>query len=32
VRRRLAAQGVTERMGGAPGYLSVLRAVTTVPA
>jgi fatty acid desaturase len=32
VRRRLAVQGVTERMAGAPGYLSVLRAVTTVPA
>jgi fatty acid desaturase len=32
VRRRLAAQGVTERMEGAPGYLSVLRAVTTTAA
>jgi fatty acid desaturase len=32
VRRRLAARGVTSRMEGAPGYLSVLRAVTTAPA
>jgi hypothetical protein len=32
MRRRLTAQGVIERMEGAPGYLSVLRVVTTVPA
>jgi fatty acid desaturase len=32
VRRLLERDGVTERMEGAPGYLSVLRAVTTVPA
>jgi fatty acid desaturase len=31
VRRRLAARGVTARMEGAAGYLSVLRAVTTAP-
>ena len=30
VRRLLARQGVTARMEGAPGYLSVLRRVTTV--
>ena len=32
IRRRLARQGVTARMEGAPGYLSVLRAVTTSAA
>ena len=32
VRRRLARQGVTARMEGAAGYLSVLEAVTTAPA
>jgi fatty acid desaturase len=32
VRRRLARQGVTARMEGAAGYLSVLTAVTTAPA
>jgi fatty acid desaturase len=32
VRRRLERQGVTTRMEGAPGYLSVLTAVTTAPA
>jgi fatty acid desaturase len=32
LRRRLARDGVTERMLGAPGYASVLRAVTTVAA
>jgi fatty acid desaturase len=32
VRRLLAQGGVTERMLGAPGYPSILRAVTTVPA
>lgn len=32
VRRRLARQGVTTRMEGAAGYISVLRAVTTAPA
>ncbi len=32
VRRLLARQGVTAWMEGAPGYLSVLTAVTTVPA
>ncbi len=32
VRRLLARDGVTARMEGAEGYLSILRAVTTVPA
>jgi len=32
VSRLLARDGVTGRMRGAPGYLSVLRDVTTVPA
>jgi fatty acid desaturase len=32
VRRRLARRGVTARMEDAPGYLSVLRAVTTATA
>jgi fatty acid desaturase len=32
LRRILARDGVTERMTGAPGYLSVLRDVTTLPA